>query len=114
MGLGALTDGLAPTPPMGWNSWNRFGPFVSDQLLRETADALIESGMDVLASRDTGCVVALGDSITFGTGAAGAQLTGTTTATAVAVTATAARAATVKSTGPKSSTSWCSTTGCLC
>src|SRR3990170_3951369 len=44
MGLGALTDGLAPTPPMGWNSWNRFGPFVSDQLVRETADALIESG----------------------------------------------------------------------
>src|SRR5205809_853836 len=45
MGLGALTDGLAPTPPMGWNSWNRFGPFVSDQLVRETADALIVSGM---------------------------------------------------------------------
>jgi alpha-galactosidase len=45
MGLGALSDGLAPTPPMGWNSWNRFGPFVSDQLVRETADALIESGM---------------------------------------------------------------------
>jgi len=45
MGLGALSDGLASTPPMGWNSWNRFGPFVSDQLVRETADALIESGM---------------------------------------------------------------------
>ena len=45
MGLGALTDGLATAPPMGWNSWNRFGPFVSDQLVRETADALIESGM---------------------------------------------------------------------
>lgn len=45
MGLGALSDGLAPTPPMGWNSWNRFGPFVSDTLVRETADALIESGM---------------------------------------------------------------------
>lgn len=45
MGLGAPHDGLAPTPPMGWNSWNRFGPFVSDQLVRETADALIESGM---------------------------------------------------------------------
>ena len=45
MGLGALSDGLARTPPMGWNSWNRFGPFVSDQLVRETADALVESGM---------------------------------------------------------------------
>jgi alpha-galactosidase len=45
MGLGALVDGLAPTPPMGWNSWNRFGPFVSERLVLETADALIESGM---------------------------------------------------------------------
>jgi alpha-galactosidase len=45
MGLGAPHDGLAPTPPMGWNSWNRFGPFVSDQLVRETADAIVESGM---------------------------------------------------------------------
>src|SRR3979411_1261348 len=45
MGLGTLTDGLARTPPMGWNSWNRFGPFVSDQLVRETVEALVESGM---------------------------------------------------------------------
>ena len=45
MGLGALRDGLAPTPPMGWNSWNRFGPFVSERLVLETADALVETGM---------------------------------------------------------------------
>jgi len=45
MGLGALRDGLAPTPPMGWNSWNRFGPFISERLVLETADALISSGM---------------------------------------------------------------------
>ena len=30
---------------MGWNSWNRFGPFVSERLVLETADALIDSGM---------------------------------------------------------------------
>jgi alpha-galactosidase len=30
---------------MGWNSWNRFGPFVSEKLVLETADALIDSGM---------------------------------------------------------------------
>jgi alpha-galactosidase len=30
---------------MGWNSWNRFGPFVSERLVLETADALGESGM---------------------------------------------------------------------
>ena len=45
MGLGALTDGLALTPPMGWNSWNRFGPYISEQLVLDTADALIESGL---------------------------------------------------------------------
>jgi alpha-galactosidase len=36
---------LAKTPPMGWNSWNKFGCNVSDQLIRETADAMLTSGM---------------------------------------------------------------------
>jgi alpha-galactosidase len=45
VGLGVLSDGLSPTPPMGWNSWNRFGPFISERLVLETADALIASGM---------------------------------------------------------------------
>ena len=36
---------LARTPPMGWNSWNRFQCDVSEQLIRETADAIVESGM---------------------------------------------------------------------
>lgn len=45
MGLGVLSDGLAPTPPMGWNSWNRFGPFISERLVLETADALVATGM---------------------------------------------------------------------
>ena len=38
-------DHLARTPPMGWNSWNRFGCDVSEKLIRETADALVSSGM---------------------------------------------------------------------
>jgi len=38
-------DGLARTPPMGWNSWNKFGCDVSEKLIRETADALVSSGM---------------------------------------------------------------------
>jgi alpha-galactosidase len=38
-------DHLARTPPMGWNSWNKFGCDVSEKLIRETADALVESGM---------------------------------------------------------------------
>jgi alpha-galactosidase len=45
VGLGVLSDGLAPTPPMGWNSWNRFGPFVSERLVLETADAMVATGM---------------------------------------------------------------------
>ena len=45
MGLGTLSDGLATTPPMGWNSWNRFGPFISERLVLETAEALITSGL---------------------------------------------------------------------
>jgi alpha-galactosidase len=36
---------LAPTPPMGWNSWNKFACNVSEQLIRETADAMISTGM---------------------------------------------------------------------
>jgi alpha-galactosidase len=36
---------LAATPPMGFNTWNKFGCNVSEQLIRETADAMVESGM---------------------------------------------------------------------
>src|SRR5206468_6545906 len=39
------TSLLAPTPPMGWNSWNKFGCNVSDKLIREMADAMVSSGM---------------------------------------------------------------------
>jgi alpha-galactosidase len=38
-------DQLALTPPMGWNSWNKFGCNVSEALIRETADAMVASGM---------------------------------------------------------------------
>lgn len=41
----ALNDGLARTPPMGWNSWNRFGCNVSESLIMATADAMVASGM---------------------------------------------------------------------
>ena len=36
---------LAPTPPMGWNSWNKFACNVSEQLIRQQADAMAASGM---------------------------------------------------------------------
>jgi alpha-galactosidase len=38
-------DGLASTPPMGWNSWNKFACDVNEQLIRETADAMVASGL---------------------------------------------------------------------
>jgi alpha-galactosidase len=40
-----LDDGLARTPPMGWNSWNRFACNVSEELVRGIADAMVASGM---------------------------------------------------------------------
>ena len=35
---------IAARPPMGWNSWNTFGKDISDQLIRETADIMVEKG----------------------------------------------------------------------
>ena len=36
---------LAKTPPMGWNSWNKFGCDVSEELIMRIADAMVSSGM---------------------------------------------------------------------
>ncbi len=36
---------IAKRPPMGWNSWNKFGCNVSETLIREVADAMVSSGM---------------------------------------------------------------------
>ncbi len=35
---------LAKKPPMGWNSWNTFGTNISDTLIREMADRMVEEG----------------------------------------------------------------------
>ena len=35
---------LLKTPPMGFNTWNTFGTNISDKLIRETADAMVERG----------------------------------------------------------------------
>ncbi len=46
--LGAMkevkSNGLAKTPPMGWNSWNKFRNQVSDKLVREVADGMVRNG----------------------------------------------------------------------
>ena len=41
----ALGNGLALTPPMGWNSWNRFACNVTEDLVKSAADALVSTGM---------------------------------------------------------------------
>jgi alpha-galactosidase len=43
--LSAQESLLAATPPMGWNSWNKFGCNVSEDLIRQMADAMVKSGM---------------------------------------------------------------------
>ena len=41
----ALDNGLALTPPMGFNDWNAFGCNVDAQLIEQTADAMVADGM---------------------------------------------------------------------
>jgi alpha-galactosidase len=38
-------ENLAATPPMGWNSYNHFNCDINETLIRETADAMVSSGM---------------------------------------------------------------------
>ena len=38
-------NGLAKRPPMGWNSWNKFGCNINEKIARDTADAMVSSGM---------------------------------------------------------------------
>jgi alpha-galactosidase len=39
------SSNLALTPPMGWNSWNKFACNVSEDMIRSMADAMVKSGM---------------------------------------------------------------------
>lgn len=41
----ALENGLARTPPMGWNSWNYFSSGINETIVKEIADAMVSSGM---------------------------------------------------------------------
>jgi len=42
---------LAMTPPMGWNSWNRFACDINEEIIRGVADKMVESGL-----RDAGYI----------------------------------------------------------
>ena len=49
--MAGAQSNLAPTPPMGWNSWNHFYQHVTDADVRAAADAMVANGM-----RDAGYV----------------------------------------------------------
>ena len=42
---GAYNNGVAMTPPMGWSSWNLFRHKISEELIKEIADAMKDSGL---------------------------------------------------------------------
>ncbi len=44
-------EGLAQTPPMGWNSWNKFACNIDENIIKGVADAMVENGL-----RDAGYV----------------------------------------------------------
>ena len=44
--FGQKRNELAPTPPMGWNSWNWFGKQeINEQNMRECIDAIVDQGL---------------------------------------------------------------------
>lgn len=44
-------NGLGKVPQMGWNSWNHFGCSISDDIIRQAADAFITSGLNKFGYR---------------------------------------------------------------
>ncbi|KAJ4972023.1 hypothetical protein NE237_005122 [Protea cynaroides] len=44
-GMFQLNNGVAQTPQMGWNSWNFFACNINETVIKETADALISTGL---------------------------------------------------------------------
>ena len=42
----ALDNGLGLTPQMGWNSWNKFGCNITEDLIKETTELIIQLGLN--------------------------------------------------------------------
>lgn len=57
-----IDAGLALTPPMGWNTWNKFACNISEDLIRSAADQMVSSGM-----RDAGYTFLVIDDCWHGT-----------------------------------------------
>ncbi|CAD6225531.1 unnamed protein product [Miscanthus lutarioriparius] len=41
----ALENGLGRTPQMGWNSWNHFHRNINEEIIRQIADAMVDTGL---------------------------------------------------------------------
>ncbi|EAR94452.1 alpha-galactosidase (macronuclear) [Tetrahymena thermophila SB210] len=46
--VSCLDNGLAKTPAMGWNSWNHFACNINEDLIKATADQIVNSGLAAL------------------------------------------------------------------
>lgn len=47
LGIGQTVDnGLGKTPQMGWNSWNYFGCDINETVIKQTADRIVELGLN--------------------------------------------------------------------
>lgn len=46
----ALPDGLALTPPMGFDKWNTTGRAVDERIIRDTADIFVDKGLKAPAT----------------------------------------------------------------
>lgn len=42
----ALENGLGLSPQMGWNTWNKFGCNISEQLIKDSVDTIIVLGLN--------------------------------------------------------------------
>ncbi|AED91290.1 alpha-galactosidase 2 [Arabidopsis thaliana] len=43
-----MNNGLALSPQMGWNSWNHFQCNINETLIKQTADAMVSSGLSAI------------------------------------------------------------------
>lgn len=46
-----LNNGLALTPGMGWNTWNKFGCNISEEIVKSNARRLLDLGLDKIGYR---------------------------------------------------------------
>ncbi|ONK56613.1 uncharacterized protein A4U43_C10F10740 [Asparagus officinalis] len=50
-GRALIENGLGRSPQMGWNSWNHFQCDIDEQMIKETADAMVSTGLASLGYR---------------------------------------------------------------